>query len=113
MNNIPTDCCKVVGYQPKLQYCHRPAQYWYDHNGDICSYCEDHNYQCGPRCCEICLSSDNNRDIDDWYVLDKPVNDFTFVKKHGLSLPEFKNSFSTKYHACYACVTRMVNKNDI
>ena len=47
---LPKTCCRVVGMNDKgLAFCSAPALYWYQHNEDICSYCEEHNYVCGEQ----------------------------------------------------------------
>ncbi len=49
---LPMSCCKVVEGDPDdkgIQVCGKLACHWYMHNGDICSYCEEHNYACGEK----------------------------------------------------------------
>lgn len=43
---LPTTCCMNVGVDVYVS-CDKPAVHWYRHNEDICSYCEEHDYQCG------------------------------------------------------------------
>ncbi len=43
---LPETCCKNVGAQNFIA-CNKPATHWYQHNQDICSYCDEHDYQCG------------------------------------------------------------------
>ncbi len=45
---LPTTCCSNIG-DSVFKSCDKPALYWYKHNDDICSYCEEHNYQCGEQ----------------------------------------------------------------
>lgn len=44
---LPKTCCMNVAKDNSFQACDKPAVYWYKHNEDICSFCIDHNYQCG------------------------------------------------------------------
>lgn len=44
--DLPKTCCKNVGIQGFVS-CDKPATHWYLHDEDICSYCEEHDYQCG------------------------------------------------------------------
>jgi len=43
---LPSKCCMNVGREGFVS-CDKPAAYWYRHNEDICSYCGEHDYQCG------------------------------------------------------------------
>lgn len=47
-DDIYDKCCRNVGVK-KLVYCDKPATHWYLHNDDVCSYCDEHNYQCGEK----------------------------------------------------------------
>lgn len=43
---LPSTCCKNIGGE-HVEACGRPAKHWYVHGFDVCSYCDEHNYQCG------------------------------------------------------------------
>ena len=45
----PTECFYNVAAEGPAQWCRAPAAHWYEHNMDICSYCEEHNYACGRK----------------------------------------------------------------
>ena len=47
-NHIKTNyfCGKNIGTE-RLQLCGKPAKTFYQHNDDICCYCEEHDYCCG------------------------------------------------------------------
>lgn len=42
-------CCMVIkhGNDGKLVFCDKLAESFYKHNGDVCSYCKEHDYVCG------------------------------------------------------------------
>jgi len=44
--SLPKTCCKNVGTEC-VGFCNKPAQHWYKHNEDICSYCDEHKCECG------------------------------------------------------------------
>jgi hypothetical protein len=44
---LPSTCCKNVAVRGPFQSCGKTATHWYHHNDDICSYCDQHDYQCG------------------------------------------------------------------
>lgn len=44
---LPKTCCMNIAKGGPFQACDKPAVYWYKHNEDICSFCIEHNYQCG------------------------------------------------------------------
>lgn len=48
LEDLPQECCRNIG-NGRLVYCDRPATHWYLHNDDICSYCDEHDYQCGEK----------------------------------------------------------------
>ena len=43
---LPKACCKNVGVDV-FRSCGAQAAHWYQHEGNICSYCREHNYGCG------------------------------------------------------------------
>ena len=45
---IPQTCCKNVGNDGFIS-CDKPAITWYIHGRDVCSFCKDHDYQCGTK----------------------------------------------------------------
>lgn len=47
MVNLPESCCMNIGGAGPIKFCDKPATHWYQHNEDICSYCDEHDYQCG------------------------------------------------------------------
>jgi hypothetical protein len=47
INPLPTTCCMNVGGHGTFQSCGKTATHWYHHNEDVCSYCDEHDYQCG------------------------------------------------------------------
>lgn len=46
MNN---KCCKNIATDGPFTACGQEAKHFYSHDGDICSYCDAHNYQCGEK----------------------------------------------------------------
>lgn len=48
IEDFPETCCKVTSQEP-FKLCNKEATHWYLHNRDICSYCEEHDYQCGVK----------------------------------------------------------------
>ena len=47
LSQLPMTCCMNVGGAGPFKSCDKPAVHWYRHNEDICSYCGEHDYQCG------------------------------------------------------------------
>lgn len=43
LSDFPTECCSYIWGK----CCDKPAEHFYFHNKNICSYCEEHNYSCG------------------------------------------------------------------
>lgn len=48
--SLPKLCCMNVGGH-SVKWCGQEATVWYKHYGteDICSYCEQHDYDCGEK----------------------------------------------------------------
>lgn len=46
-DDLPTLCCKNVATNGPFKSCEKVATHWYLHNGDVCSYCDEHDYVCG------------------------------------------------------------------
>lgn len=40
-------CCKNIANTGPVELCSKPTTHHYLHYGDICSYCDEHNYKCG------------------------------------------------------------------
>ena len=45
--SAPKECCSNVADGGPFKACGKQAAHWYNHDGDICCYCEKHNYVCG------------------------------------------------------------------
>lgn len=46
-DQLPSTCCKNIGGAGPIQLCEKPATHWYLHNDEVCSFCDEHDYQCG------------------------------------------------------------------
>lgn len=47
---LPQTCCMNVAHERNAAgfvACDERAVHWYSHDGDICSYCDAHDYKCG------------------------------------------------------------------
>lgn len=42
-------CGKNISTVGSYEPCGQPAKYLYNHNAEICAYCDTHNYQCGEK----------------------------------------------------------------
>lgn len=71
--------------------CDKPATFWYRHNDDICSYCDEHNYACGEM-----VRPDKNESNDDipstngWILRYGAFIIQPWIDKYG-TRPEFNN----------------------
>lgn len=45
---LPKTCCRnVSSMMGEFKECGKPATLWYQHGNDVCSFCEEHDSQCG------------------------------------------------------------------